>query len=144
MDGWNLFSLIQLFINSVVVYLHALSYRHTHFLPPPSTVELEVEVSATPQARIALGQSVSLFCNVTRASPAVGLIYVWRIDGGPSLAEETDTLVVSNIMANQFGTYSCEVTNDVGSDTGIITIEEEGVALHDKGFISGSHTVLSG
>ncbi len=102
-----------------------------------------MEVSATPQPRIALGQSVSLFCNVTRANPAVGLTYVWRIDGGPPLAEETDTLVLSNIMANQFGTYSCEVTNDVSSDTVVITIEEAGMALHNEGFISGSHTVSS-
>ncbi len=94
-----------------------------HFLPPPSTVEPEVEISATPQARIALGQSVSLFCNVTRANPNVNFTYVWRRVLVSTLSEETNTLALSNITADQFGTYQCEVTNDAGSGSGMILIE---------------------
>ncbi len=83
-----------------------------------------MEVSATPQARIALGQSVSLFCNVTRANPNVNLTYVWRIVSVSTLTEETNTLVLSNITADQFGTYQCEVTNDAGSGSATISIEQ--------------------
>ncbi len=83
-----------------------------------------MEVSATPQARITLGQSVSLFCNVTRANPNVNFTYVWRIVSVSTLSEETNTLVLSNITADQFGTYQCEVTNDAGSGSVTISIEQ--------------------
>ncbi len=92
--------------------------------PPLATVEPKVEIAATPQARIALGQSVSLFCNVTRANPSVNLTYVWRMVSGPTLPDETNTLVLFDIEANQFGTYSCEVTNDAGSGSGTLSIEQ--------------------
>ncbi len=92
--------------------------------PPLSTVEPEVEIAATPQARIALGQSVSLFCNVTRANPSVDFTYVWRMVSSLTLPDETNTLVLSNITANQFGTYSCEVTNDAGTGSGTLSIEQ--------------------
>ncbi len=95
-------------------------YMHTS----SSTVEPEVEITATPQARIALGQSDSLFCNVTRANPNVNFTYVWRMVSGPTLPDETNTLVLSNIKANQFGTYSCEVTNNAGSRSGTLSIEQ--------------------
>ncbi len=91
---------------------------------PLSTVEPEVEIAATPQARIALGQSVSLFCNVTRANPSVDFTYVWRMVSGPTLPDETNTLVLFDIEANQFGTYSCEVINDAGNGTGTLSIQQ--------------------
>ncbi len=83
-----------------------------------------MEITATPQARIALGQSVSLFCNVTRANPNVNFTYVWGIVFMSTLSEETNTLVLSNITADQFGNYQCEVTNDAGSGSGTIRIEQ--------------------
>ncbi len=83
-----------------------------------------MEISATPLARIALGQSVSLFCNVTRANPNVNFAYIWRRVLVSTLSEETNTLVLSNITADQFGTYQCEVTNDAGSGSATIRIEE--------------------
>ncbi len=90
--------------------------------PPLSTVKPKVEVTATPQARIALGQSVSLFCDVTRANPSVNFTYVWRRVLISALSEKTNTLVLSNITADQFGTYQCEVTNDAGSGSARICI----------------------
>ncbi len=98
---------------------------HTPVPPPPSTAVPVVEVTATPQARIALGQSVSLFCNVTRANPNI-FTYVWRLNGGSALSETTNTLNLTNVMANQFGTYSCDVTNTAGTGSGSIVIEEGG------------------
>ncbi len=83
-----------------------------------------MEISATPQARIALRQTVSLFCNVTRANPNVNFTYVWRIVSVSTLTEETNTLVLSNITADQFGTYQCEVINDAGSGSETISIEQ--------------------
>ncbi len=84
-----------------------------------------MEVTATPQARIALGQSVSLFCNVTRANPNI-FTYVWKLNGGSALAETTNTLNLTNVMANQLGTYSCDVTNTAGTGKVEIDIVEGG------------------
>ncbi len=85
-----------------------------------------VEVTATPQARIALGQSVSLFCNVTTANPDTGFTYVWRLNGGSALSETTNTLDLTSIVANQFGTYSCDATITARTGIGSIVIEEGG------------------
>ncbi len=119
----SILKIVLLYTYSVNWVSIGLSCRHTHFLPPPFTVEPEVEVSATPQARIALGQSVSLFCNVTRVNPNVNFTYVWRRVSVSNLTEETNTLVLSNITADQFGDYQCEVTNDAGSGSGTIPIQ---------------------
>ncbi len=101
---------------------------HTPVSPSPSAVapEVEAHVTATPQARIALGQSVSLFCNVTTANPNTGLTYVWRLNCGPALSETTDTLSLTNVMTNQFGTYSCDATITAGTGIGSIVIEQGG------------------
>ncbi len=113
------------------MYVYMLSISSLHVLvhtpvpPPPYTAVPVVEVTATPQARIALGQSVSLFCNVTRANPNI-FTYVWSFNSGQGPPETTDTLNLTDVMANQFGTYSCAVTNTAGTGSGSIVIEEGG------------------
>ena len=85
-----------------------------------------VDIVATPQERIALGQSVTLTCNVTKANPMV-FTYEWTFeDTGTTLSETSETLTLSNIMASQFGTYTCDVTNDAGTGSDTVTIEEGG------------------
>ncbi len=96
----------------------------TPVLPPLSTGVPEVEVTATPQSRIALGQDVSLFCNAT---PNAGFTYVWSFNSGPALTETTDTLNLTSIVANQFGNYTCAVKyNTAEAGSGEIVIEEGG------------------
>ncbi len=85
----------------------------------------EVEVIASPQKRIAVGQSVSLFCNVTRANPNI-FTYVWSYNSGQGPPETTNTLNLTDVMSNQFGTYSCDATNTAGTGSGSIVIEEGG------------------
>ena len=81
---------------------------------------------ADPRERIALGQSVTLTCDVTKANPTV-FTYQWTFeDTGTTLSETSETLTLSNIMASQFGTYRCDVTNDAGTGSDTITIEERG------------------
>ena len=81
---------------------------------------------ADPRTRIALGQSVTLTCNVTKANPTA-FTYEWTLEGTGTLPSETsETLTLSNIMASQFGTYRCDVTNAAGTGSDTITIEEGG------------------
>ena len=87
-----------------------------------------VDIVADPRARIALGQSVTLTCNVTKANPTA-FTYEWTFEDtvtGTTLSETSETLTLSNIMASQFGTYTCDVTNDAGTGSDTITIEERG------------------
>ena len=85
-----------------------------------------VDIVADPRARIALGQSVTLTCNVTKANPTA-FTYEWTLEGtDTTLSETSETLTLSDIMASQFGTYTCDVTNDAGTGSDTITIEEGG------------------
>ena len=85
-----------------------------------------VEVVATPQARIAVGQDVSLLCNITRANPMVIDTFTWSFNGSLQVTETSDTLTLINVTLTQFGTYQCNATNVAGTGSGEIVIEEGG------------------
>ena len=87
-----------------------------------------MSVSAT-QTRIAVGQSTTLTCSVDRSNPN-GITYAWSFtdtsDVTTILSGETgQTLQLSDIIQNEFGTYTCNATNSEGlSGTADITIEQ--------------------
>ena len=86
----------------------------------------DVEVVATPQARIAVGQNVSLLCNITRANPMVIDIFTWSFNGSLLVTETSNTLVLTDVNLTQFGTYQCNATNIAGTGSEEIVIEEGG------------------
>ena len=93
------------------------------------TVAPEVDVSAT-STRIAVGQSTTLTCTISRSNPSDYTVE-WSStntnDVTTTLAETGETLVVTDIADNEFGTYTCNVTNSADlSGSANITIEEGG------------------
>ena len=98
----------------------------THCVHPFLPAIPVVDIVADPRVRIALGQSVTLTCNVTKANPTA-FTYEWTFeDTDTTLSETSETLTLSDIMASQFGTYTCDVTNAAGTGSDTITIEEGG------------------
>ena len=87
-----------------------------------------MSVSAT-QTRIAVGQSTTLTCSVDRSNPS-GITFTWSFtntSGATTIlsGETGQTLQLSDIAENEFGTYTCNATNSASlSGTADITIEQ--------------------
>ena len=90
-----------------------------------SKVPPEVEV-ITSHSKVVLGGSTTLFCNVTRTNPDIPVTYIWINENtGESLSEQSDTLLLNFSSVNDFGTYSCTVTNNAGEvGRGNVTITQ--------------------
>ena len=92
------------------------------------TVPPEVSVTAT-QTRIAVGQSTTLTCSIDASNPDVSTIS-WSFtdtSGATTIlsGETGQTLQLSDIAENEFGTYICNATNSEDlSGTEDITIEQ--------------------
>ena len=91
------------------------------------TVPPDVSVSAT-RTRTAVGQSTTLTCSIVASNPN-DPTFAWSFtdtsDVTTILSGETgQTLQLSDIAENEFGTYTCNATNSEDlSGTGDITIE---------------------
>ena len=85
----------------------------------------EVEVTAS-HLKVGLGGSTTLICSVTRTNPGIAGMYTWRNENtGEILSEQSDTLMVTFSAINDFGTYSCTVTNSAGEmGAGNVTITQ--------------------
>ena len=92
------------------------------------TVPPEVTVTAT-QTRISEGQSTTLTCSIIESNPSDPNI-TWSltdISGTTTIlsGETGQTLQLSDIAEDEFGTYTCNATNSADlSGTGDITIEQ--------------------
>jgi hypothetical protein len=64
-----------------------------------------------------LGASATLFVGVTGAKP---LTYVWRLNGTDLANSNTNTLVLDNLKASDFGGYDVIVANSLGSVTSVV------------------------
>ena len=97
------------------------------------TVPPEVSVTAT-QTRIAVGQSTTLTCYIAASNPDVSTIS-WSFtntSGATTIlsGETGQTLQLSDIAENEFGTYTCNATNSEElSGTASIIIEQECKAM---------------
>ena len=96
------------------------------------TVAPEVDVSAT-STRIAVGQSTTLTCSISKSNPSDNTVE-WSLtntnDVTTTLVGTGETLVVTDIADNEFGTYTCNVTNSADLSGSVnITIEEGGKEL---------------
>ena len=90
-----------------------------HLVPP------EVEVTAS-HLQVNLGGSISLFCNVTRTNPDVDGTYVWINERTKQqISESSETLSLTLSTLEDFGTYTCMVTNTAdATGSGSVTIEQ--------------------
>ena len=99
-----------------------------HLMMFSLTVPPEVSVTAT-QTRIAVDQSTNLTCSIDASNPDVSTIS-WSFtntSGATTIlsGETGQTLQLSDIAEDEFGTYTCNATNSEGlSGTGDITIEQ--------------------
>ena len=96
------------------------------------TVPPEVYVSAT-SSRIAIGQSTTLTCSITRSVPSDYTIE-WTLtntnDVTTTLTETGETLILTNIAENEFGTYTCTVTNAANLSHSANTAIEQGMIAY--------------
>jgi len=84
--------------------------------------------------RVAIGMSVTLSCT-SRGSPPD--TFTWRKDSGPIVQSTSITTVthtntsavfrtdnsINRVTTSDIGTYTCTVTNPIGSDSETITVE---------------------
>ena len=101
-------------------------YLHTFFIDPP-----EITVSAS-RTRLLVNESTTLSCSVSVSNPS-NISVMWTLTNTNNITitlnETGEILVVTNIEENDFGTYTCNVTNLAGlSATAEITIEEGGMS----------------
>ena len=87
-----------------------------------------MNVSAT-KIKIALNQSTTLTCSVTRSNPS-NPTFKWNLTNTNNVVttltgETGETLQLSNIAEGQFGTYSCTATNSARqSGIASVTIDQ--------------------
>ena len=53
------------------------------------------------------------------------LEYTWIFSGDIIPNANTDTLIIDNVNTTHAGDYSCNVTNDAGTDSDIITVHSK-------------------
>ena len=105
------------------LYVHFMNVLTSSLTVPP-----EVSVTAT-QTRIAVGQSTTLSCSIDASNPDDSTI-TWFLtdtsDVTTILSGETgQTLQLSDIAEDEFGTYTCNATNSEDlSGSADITIEQ--------------------
>ena len=91
-----------------------------------------IDTPSSP-VRVAIGMSVTLSCT-SRGSPPD--TFTWRKDSGPIVQSTTITTVtytntsavfhanysINSVTTSDSGTYTCTVTNPIGSDSETITV----------------------
>ena len=76
-----------------------------------------------------VGDDVTLNCTASGDPP---LVYQWTLEGNTTVLNSdntTGTLELTDIQENEFGTYVCTVTNDLGTTTSEVTLEQAGILV---------------
>ena len=116
------------FITNCSLYLCMYKVHFMNVLMSSPTVPPEVSVTAT-QTRIAVSQSTTLTCSVDRSNPS-SITFAWSFTETSGVTtilsgETGQTLQLSDIAEDEFGTYTCNSTNSASlSGTANITIEQ--------------------
>ena len=116
------------FITNSSLYLCMYMVHFMNVLMSSPTVPPEVSVTAT-QTRIAVSQSTTLACSIDASNPDVSTIS-WSFTNTSGVTtilsgETGQTLQLSDIVEDEFGTYTCNSTNSASlSGTANITIEQ--------------------
>ena len=57
------------------------------------------------------------------------LEYIWMFSGDIIPNANTDTLIIDNVNTTHAGGYSCNVTNDAGTDSDTITVDSKSLRI---------------
>ena len=88
------------------------------------TVLPEVNIVAT-STPVNLGETVTIDCSVQRGNPSYNNFAIVHVDSSTTVStDQSHTL--TNIQVADLGTYRCNVTNDAGTGSASLTIEEGG------------------
>ena len=68
------------------------------------------------------GEQLRLNCT-SEGGPV--LEYTWMFSGNIIPNANTDTLIIDNVNTTHAGDYSCNVTNDAGTDSDTITVHSK-------------------
>ena len=113
---------------SVSAFKAVTNYTFLHVLASFNLSELpEVGIDGVDPA--VTGDNVILNCTATGDSP---LVYQWTLEGSTTVLNSdntTGTLELGDIQENQFGTYVCTVTNDLGMATSEVILQQAGILL---------------
>ena len=94
-----------------------------------------IDTPSSSTVKVNVGSSLTLSCTSQGSPPDA---FTWRKDGGPVLQSTTTPLTytnkiavfcanysIDNITTSDSGTYTCNVTNPIGSDSATITVVGE-------------------
>lgn len=89
-------------------------------------------MTVDPYQNVPPGQSVAISCIVARGDPSY-VSYTWTFLNQDrttiGIVETSSILVVEDIQPENYGTYTCKVSNDAGSATADIVIGEGGKCI---------------
>ena len=78
----------------------------------------------TSHTTVRVGENdVIIECIVLRGNPTR---YSYRIVHNDSVISSNSILILTNIQVADLGTYRCDVTNDAGTGSASVTIDQEG------------------
>ena len=116
---------------SHLIYIHISSLNHL------SSLYTAVPVIDTPSSStvtVNVGDSLTLSCTSQGSPPDT---FTWRKDNGPTVLQSTSITAVDHtstsavfradysidsVTTSDSGTYTCTVTNPIGSDSATITV----------------------
>jgi len=82
-----------------------------------------VEVIATSRSRVSMGEAVNLTCAVVSGGDTSRNSFMWYFNNFIiSSASTSPYFNIPAVMESDTGTYTCNVTNEVGSGFGSIAI----------------------
>ena len=70
------------------------------------------------------GELLQLSCS-SEGGP--GLLYTWTFSGGMIDNANTNMITIANLTTSNGGDYTCNVTNDAGSDSNTITVYSKSI-----------------
>ncbi|XP_040207739.1 MAM domain-containing glycosylphosphatidylinositol anchor protein 1 isoform X3 [Rana temporaria] len=106
-------------------------YNGFNIRPREATVQLNVQFSPVVEPKFldirqAMRRSVSLRCNMLKGSPVKVATAVWRFNRNllvPSVEQqEFSEYKIPSMSQESSGTYECNISNDVGSDTCVFQV----------------------
>ena len=84
------------------------------------------EVNAVASSTlVTLGDTVTINCSVVRANPSDTTLEIFHVETSTNVSTER-LYTLSNIQDANLGTYHCNVTNDAGTGSASVTIEQGG------------------
>ena len=119
---------------SLDLYISSLNHLSSLYTAAPV-----MDTPSSSTVTVNIGSSLTLSCT-SRGSPPD--TFTWRKDNGPVLQSTTTPVTyndnsavfradysIANVTTNDSGTYTCNVTNPIGSDSATITVKVTGELL---------------